>query len=470
MKYAISFFGILIMIIGSVLFYQYQAYSVQLQSEDDAFSYSQEIEINVEDERLEIHHHYKNLPNRRISINWPKQIDQPGCLDEAKTNCSRLSKDLKRFDRGDGEEQSISYEYPLEGGLKPAQLFKDLFVMLKNGQVSHSTVHIKTKPNVTGEWVTGLPLVGEQQSLVNYTMFSGDGPVSELYYQQEGLQLQEHTEMYSIYSNSPIPKELIDLLNEISSIHKEHIAIVHNQNIQSHQGERIIFTKELSIESLQEDIILTKLHTKYQFKQLPKWVSEVIASFLTDSTIGGEKARQMTTTLRNHMSSEMQKQWKQKLIELEGKEITGKLLDEQLSNVFGKQIEYFTVNLQTDELKSFYFVDHRKVFVNSTYNKELKVIFYEGEVLYSADELLTSLGYEVQFGKNGYYVNNEIRQYRFPMGYGFYVYNQRRYNTVSDPFKMIDERLYIEESWLQKLFFVEMEKEENTISINESNH
>jgi len=468
MKYALSIFGILVLIIGSVLFFQFQVYSDQMEPTDGEFSYSQEIEIIDREDYLEIRHHYKNLPNRRISINWPEQIENLNCFEEVETSCNRLSEDLKEFKSGEIQHQSITYNMPLEGGLSSNPFLKDIFVTLKNGNVHTSTIHITTKSERNGKWITGLPLVGEEsRSLVHYTMFSGPGPVKELYYHPD-VKLQEQTELYSIYSKDPIPKELVKQLNEMNFIHNEHISIVHHSSSPFLQGERILFTKDLSIQSLQEDVILTQLHTKYQFKDSPNWVSEVLASFLTDTNIGGEKAQQLTLTLKNQMSESQLSEWKQLLKELKGKEISGPILDEQLAEVFGNKVEYFTANLQTDKVSSFYFIDQREVFVNSRLDDGVKVIFKDGQVFYSADELLTSLGYNVKLENNGYYVSGEIRQYRFPMGYDFFVYNQRRYNTLSDPLKRIDGQLFIEESWLQKIFFVEIEKKEDSISIHET--
>ena len=82
--------------------------------------------------------------------------------------------------------QSLSYVIPIEGGLKSNQLMKDLFVTLNNGTVSYSIIHISTDSQIIGQWVTGLPLIGQQSlSLVNYSMFSGPGDVKELYFTSE---------------------------------------------------------------------------------------------------------------------------------------------------------------------------------------------------------------------------------------------------------------------------------------------
>ena len=89
----------------------------------------------------------------------------------------------------------------------------------------------------------------------------------------------------------------------------------------------------------------------------------------------------------------------------------------------------------------------------------------DGQVLYSAVSILKALGYEAAEGKNGFYVNSETRAFRFPVEPGFYVFNQRRYNTVSEPVKKVAGEYFIEESWLQRLFKVELTKSNHRITI-----
>lgn len=466
MKYIVSFFSLLVIVISGMLFFQFHVYSNQEEREQGPFSYTQEIEIVYRGESLDIRHHLRNLPNQTININWPKQSVSPDCFIETENSCSRLSEDYSQFLAEDIQSQSISYIIPLEGGLKPNQLLKDIFVTLNNGNVSYSTVHITTEQQIAGEWVTGLPLVGKQSlSLVNYAMFSGTGPVNELYYHSNQLQLQNKADFISLYSINSVPNEFIEQLNEMKFLNDEHISIVHEPSLTGVQGKRILFTKNLSLESIHEDVILTQFRTKYQLEELPKWVSEVLVSFLTDNTIGGEKAKEITMTLKNRMTSEQLDRWIEKLHDLEGVTITAQLLDEQLSEVFSNYTQYFQSNVSTNEVYPLLFNDHRQIIVNASLKDDVEVIFKDGQVLYSADSLLTHLGYTVEKGEKGYYVNNEVRKFRFPQNHGFYVYNERRYNTVSEPIKIVAGKYYIEESWLQKLFFVEINKKPDSISI-----
>ncbi len=97
--------------------------------------------------------------------------------------------------------------------------------------------------------------------------------------------------------------------------------------------------------------------------------------------------------------------------------------------------------------------------------EDVHVILYEGQALYTADTLLPYLGYTVGEGKNGYYVNSEHRTFRFPKEPGFYVFNQRRYSTISEPIIKIANQYYVEEAWLQRLFLVELQKKEERIQV-----
>lgn len=79
--------------------------------------------------------------------------------------------------------------------------------------------------------------------------------------------------------------------------------------------------------------------------------------------------------------------------------------------------------------------------------------------------MLPYLGYSATEGENGYYVKSENRSFRFPKEPGFYVFNQRRYSTISEPIIKIAGHYYVEEAWLQRLFLVELQKNDGRIQV-----
>ncbi|RKJ40841.1 RNA polymerase II, partial [Butyricicoccus sp. 1XD8-22] len=70
MKYAISFFIVLLLIVSGLIFFQFQVYSNNPDVAEEKFSYTQEIEINYRGDSLDIRQHFKNLPNKEINIKW----------------------------------------------------------------------------------------------------------------------------------------------------------------------------------------------------------------------------------------------------------------------------------------------------------------------------------------------------------------------------------------------------------------
>ena len=141
------------------------------------------------------------------------------------------------------------------------------------------------------------------------------------------------------------------------------------------------------------------------------------------------------------------------------------MLDAEISAVLGASTAYLTMNTQSKESFPFLFNDPRDIYVDTNKNETVQVILKDGQILYSAEPLLNALGYEVKVGPNGYYVNSETRVFRFPKKPGFYVFNQRRYNTVSEPLKIVAGEYFIEESWLKRLFLVDITKSDNRITI-----
>lgn len=464
MKYAISFFGVLLLVISVMLIFQFQVYSDKLESGEGEFSYTQEIEIVYRNNSLDIRQHFKNLPNQTIEIKWPNQAINPDCFMDSENSCKRLNEEKTEFKKGENQTQSLSYIIPLDHGLKSKQLLKDIFVTLQNGKVTYSTVHISTDQEVLGQWVTGLPLIGQQSlSLVNYTMFSGTGPVSEVYWQDGNLKLQEKSDAISIFGKEQIPSSFLKQLKSLKLLNDAHISIVHGENLTGQQGNRILFLKDLSMDSLNKNVILSQVKSLYNFGDSPQWLVEVVASYLTGFAVEDGKSSKIIHTLTNQMTEEQLQDWVNELNKLKGEKISAKVLDDVLSKIFNMHTDYLSLNELSKGVYPFLFNDSRELYVNSHLEDDVNVIFKEDQIFYTADTLLKHLGYDVSIGENGYYVSNETREFRFPKGYGFYVYNQRRYNTVSAPIIQIAGDYYIEESWLQKLFLVEINKNDDAI-------
>lgn len=466
MKFAVSFFSILVLVVSGVLFFQYQAYSSDLETGNGTFHYSQEIEIVYRENSLDIRHHFKNLPNQKVKIKWPEDATNPTCFIDNENSCNRLSEEVSYFEKGETKSQSVSYIIPIEGGLKDKMLLQNIFATLTNGEVSYSVIHISTDSKTVGQWITGLPLVGQQQlSLVNYTMFSGNGTASDLYWQAGELKAQEQTPVLTIYAQQAISKDFLKSLENLKFLNDEHIAIIQEKNPVAQHDERLLFLPTLTAQAVEQEVILSQIHSQYNFENSPAWLAEVVASYLVKDTIGSEKTKEMVQTLKDYMTASQQLAWQEAMDNLGQESISPETMDKLLSTVLNGKTSYFQLNAAQDGTYPLLMEDERSIYVDGIHKKDVHVILYEGQVLYSADTLLPYLGYTAGEGKNGYYVNSDNRTFRFPKESGFYVFNQRRYSTISDPIIKIVDHYYVEEAWLQRLFLVELQKSDGRIQV-----
>lgn len=467
MKFAISIFSMLLVVIGAMLFAQFQVYSDQEQVMEREFHYTQEIEIEYRGDSLDIRHHFKNLPKSSVQIEWPSLAVDAGCFLEQEHSCNRLDEEKTKFAAGENHAQSLSYVIPLKGQLQSDKLLEDVFAKLNLGAASYTTVHITTDPQVTGTWITGLPTIGQQQlSLVNYTMFAGTGGVEDLYWMKQGAAYTKKTDAYSIYAKDAINDAQAQVVNQLSVLNEEHIAVVQTQKLPAADGYRIVFVPSLTDQAIQYRATIAHMNSVYAFKDVPSWVKQVTASVLAGQPFGDAKAQRVFKELTEKLTTEQMAAFKEQLQDLEQQEVTVAAIDTALSNVMGGYTKFMALNSTSDVFYPIVYNDPRPIEIDGQEADELHVILSEGYVLYPADALLKRLGYKTSVGPNGYYVTKEGHAYRFPKDeHHFYVYNNKRFNLSTIPFHEVAGVRYVEEAWAQRLFTVNIEKLEETISI-----
>ncbi|MBK3495444.1 hypothetical protein JFL43_11395 [Viridibacillus sp. YIM B01967] len=466
MKFAASLFSILLFLNGIMLSFQYHVYSDQLAEEDKAFSYDQEIEVIYRKGKLIVNHYLTDLPKENMKLIWPTKSKGKACFLADANSCERLNEQLTQLKAGDGEKQAVSYEIPLsKKGLTSGEVLRNIFLTLQHGTPKHTKVHITDETKSGGQWFTGLQLVGQKSlDLVQYSMFSGFGTVTDLYWQKHKLKTVFENEQVTLYSDEAVSKELMTELKDFSLDGIEHVAIMQSSNKSS--AGRILFTPKFSVETIEKKIVMSRIGQQYDFKGNNNWLPIAVASFITEREIGSDKALEITEIVNSYMSNEQSKVWKKGLIKQKGETISPKSLDQLLSETIDLKTSFFEMNdNDNQEVAPLLFEDARKVYMKEIQDENMQVIFKDGRILYKAEPLLNGLGYEVREGRNGLYIESEARQFRFPMTEPFYVYNEKRYDTISQPFEKFGDDYYVEEAWLVRLFLVDVEKSEDKINI-----
>lgn len=455
-----------------MLTFQYHVYSDRLSEQDKAFHYDQDIDVVYREGKLIIKHRLSSLPEENMKFIWPTKSVKKACSSNDENNCNRLNKTLTGLKKGKTAEQTLSYIIPVsKKGLKSGQILRDIFLTLQKGTPVHTTMHITDETKSGGQWITGLPEVdSKKMTLVQYTMFSGNGPVTSLYWQKDKMKKVFTNDQMTLYGKNDISGELGKSLNGIELEDFEHVAIIETAK-KKHSAGRILFTSEINGKTVEQKVILSQIHQKYKFNTSPSWAPAIIASFLTERTLGSTKAKKMIDILNDYMNQDQLSEWKKGLEKMQGKEVTATSLDRLLSESLNLKTTFFTMNANNGKnIAPLLFEDKRSIYINGLQQNKLQVIFKDGRILYSIKPILKKLGYTSKVGSHGFYIKSDTRSFRFPMDESFYVYNNHRYNIISQPIEEYGNDYFIEEAWLVRLFLVNVEKSDNRIDIKTSNN
>src|SRR5690606_18614921 len=128
-------------------------------------------------------------------------------------------------------------------------------------------------------------------------------------------------------------------------------------NIDGIDGFRMLFVPNATVAKVQQNVLITQLEATYDFGDSPYWLKELMASFLTGTVFGGEKTREVAATITAQLTDSQLTDSQERLQALEGKKISGEVLDNELSEVLGASTKYISMNAQSEKAYPFLYND-----------------------------------------------------------------------------------------------------------------
>lgn len=433
-------------------------------------SFWQEIEVMNRADGLYIRHHFNGLSDARTEIIWPEESVKRACYMEDADACSRLDENTTVFVEGAEESQSISYVIPKQDAMGGKMLYKDTFATLYSTLPSSTIIHLTDELNLGGMWINGLELVGRKQmDRIDYSLFQGQGVVTDLYWQQvEHLLLYENDRL-TVYGNhlDVTTEQFEEMTGALAAIGALHSTIVFDQANGMIDSDRFTITNQSNLEQVVEALLINNLYHQYALPSDERWTVEVIASLLSGKALGSEIARNAYDQLHETLSAAEIEQLTVALHENEEDVLNANLLTGMFEKTTGFGTSFFENNRQAiDKLYPLLLEDKSDIYIAGEKELTKGVILKEGQRLYPGVEIMRGLGFDVTWNEQSLYMESAKKSYRFPLKEKFYVFNERRYDVFSIPFERIGDEFYFEESAFIRIFKVEIEKLENKIAIH----
>lgn len=425
--------------------------------------YSEEIEVVNRTDALFITHHFRNLNPNRYEIVWPEGSADISCFNESDSSCDRVNNNVSAILEGENNYQSISYTIPKAEAMTMKKVWKSPFVTLKGAAPNTTMLHITDETAIGGIWISGLKLVGTKKTeMIDYSLFKGEGQVTDLYWQQKTLPLSYKGNNLTILGE-PFNEELgVQLNDQLSKMNATHIVLAVDSEGESLQTDRFVITN-LNLPEIWDVVLDKGVRSKYFFPEGEQLTSNLIVSILIDKPIGTERSKEAFGMLKKSLKTSQLEALKTNLADRRGTNMDASLLDQLIGDVSGLSTTFVQKN--NEGSYPLLFEDPKIIHINGEAQEYLKTIVVNNRTLYPAIEILTQSGYTLSITDQSIYIENNTEKFRFSLLDPFYVLNERRYTFRDSPFELIDDKYYFEEDTLRRLFHLSIQKNQESIFI-----
>ncbi|WP_060208946.1 hypothetical protein [Sporosarcina koreensis] len=463
MKIILRIVGLLVITNLFLVYMHYSQLADASGTPDKESRYIQEIEVINRADALYVRHHFYNLDGGRHEIILPAESRNRACFLETESSCTRINENATAILEGEENRQSISYEIPKTGIVGSRKLFKEPFASLRYAKPDSTILHVTDESGIGGMWVSGLELVGSKKmDMVDYSLFKGNGKVTDLYWQRKSLPQVYRGERLSIFGK-PIDANLADQFNStLEKLNARHISVVMDPSGKPLQTSRFLIT-QLKATELTDVILESGVRSQYAISDRDQLVVSLVASIITDVPTGTKEAKEAYELLKSSLSADQYERLKSRLTEMQGERVDAVELDNLIGDVSGWKTSFVQKN--TKGTYPFLLEDTRVITMNGEAQEDISAVLMDKRTLYPANKILTRSGYSVSANESSIYIESETEKFRFSLRDPFYVLNEKRYELREKPFTVIDNAYYFEEDALRRLFHLSIQKNEDTIIV-----
>lgn len=470
-KLSFSLFIILTSSIGSMLFWQWNAYSEQndIPNKDLVEKGQQVLTVEAKVNHLQVTQYIKGLTSgKEYRITVPESISEWSCIQTDGNNCDSKDENPSSFIAEDGGI-TIALDIPINQK-QSSFLINDWMVQLPDVEITDTSIKIIDTVRREGTWITGLPLKGHSElELIDYYVFAGKEDTTSLFWHSTPLFVNNDQESVVYYlkeeKKGAVPS--FESLQKISQF--PNLTVIFTDQYSETNGKHLmIVPSNIQLEVLERKMIYQYFLTKATHVQLEeRWIYDVLTSLWIEKESYVPKGNKLIADLKKNLTNEELTQFLMQVIDEPN--LTFQRLDDLLGNLKGKGTHFFTLNKnETTSLVPMYFVDPRKIIIKEQVQKGIEVVYYEENKLFPFMDTMKLLGYDVKAlsDQETLLLNKGNNDYRFYMNENIFIYNDEDYGLLENPLIVLNGKVYMESEWIKNLFKVSIEETEDQIKLS----
>ncbi|WHT46929.1 hypothetical protein QNH10_11225 [Sporosarcina thermotolerans] len=318
MKIVIRTVILLLIMNFSLLYMHYSQMADANGTMEQVMTYSEEIEVINRTDALFVRHHFRNLNSNRYEIIWPEGSEDISCYSEVDSSCERINENVSAILEGEINHQSISYNIPKSETMAVRKLWRSPFATLKGATPDTTMLHITDETGINGIWISGLKLVGTKKTeMIDYSLYKGNGQVTDLYWQQKALPLAYKGSNLSILGQS-VNEELATQLNDqLGKMNATHLVLAVDPEGESLHSDRFVIA-HLGFPESTDAVLDRGVHSQYFFPEGEQLTADLIVSILIDKPIGNQRSTEAFEMLKKSLRTSQLEELKTHLADLRG--------------------------------------------------------------------------------------------------------------------------------------------------------
>lgn len=451
---------LLLVVTGGVLFWQWNIYSEKSAGLNQNSKANEIIHMEINDHTIKIIHEISGLPAKSYHLVNPKK-SKVSCQ-EGKQDCKLLGKQNPMIKTKGG---TIQLSYTLHRPIVSAYVLDKWAIELGGVDMTKTRVEITHYGKKVGVWAAGAHLVGQtKKENISYFVFEGTEGVFPLYYQNKTLK-QVEADGVTVYG---------ELSNAVFKAVKQYevkkpCTLIVSNKVSPYSSEHLLIGRS-------KDKITQVLANRYYNKNYPfkekseKWLQSLIGAYVLGEQVEG-KSKLMIAELSKQLTAEQQATFVDLVKTNQGNEFSAALLDKWLTKVTGLKTNYFKSNkIEKAKLSSLVFINNVKWYDKKGNSSDVESVTLNSKRYYLLKQIATNLGFQYEIiSDNHIYLTNGKKTFRFFPGEKTFLYNETAYSTNGELLKKMNNKFYISEEYLFKIFSVmvrEQDHELQLISLN----